>query len=64
MAEVDKINPQVAARLLTGFRVWPMLDAGRREAAKAALSGLQSSTELSRNTADILARMRRVFTLA
>ena len=55
VAEVDKINPQVAARVLTGFRVWPTLDSTRRDAAKAALTGLQGKT-LSRNTADILTR--------
>ncbi|WEK02751.1 MAG: aminopeptidase N [Candidatus Devosia phytovorans] len=55
VADVDKVNPQVAARVLTGFRIWPMLDAGRREAAKAALTGLQGKS-LSRNTADILTR--------
>ena len=57
VAAVDKINPQVAARVLTGFRIWPMLESGRREAAKAALSGLQTGGTLSRNTADILTRM-------
>ena len=57
VAEVDTINPQVAARVLTGFRIWPMLEGTRREAAKAALTQLQSGTTLSRNTADILGRM-------
>jgi len=57
VAEIDKINPQVAARLLTGFRIWPMLEQGRRDAAKAALTGLEASGSLSRNTADILSRM-------
>jgi len=57
VADVDKINPQVAARVLTGFRIWPMLASGRREAAKAALTGLQAHGTLSRNTADILTRM-------
>jgi aminopeptidase N len=57
VGEIDKINPQVAARVLTGFRIWPMLESGRREAARAALTGLQSSGGLSRNTADILTRM-------
>jgi aminopeptidase N len=57
VAEVDKINPQVAARVLTGFRIWPMLEAGRREAARSALSTLQAGGSLSRNTADILTRM-------
>jgi aminopeptidase N len=57
VTEVDKINPQVAARVLTGFRIWPMLESGRREAAKAALTGLASGGTLSRNTTDILTRM-------
>ncbi len=57
VADVDKINPQVAARVLTGFRIWPMLESGRREAAQAALTDLQGSGTLSRNTADILTRM-------
>jgi len=56
VAEVDPINPQVAARVLTGFRIWPMLEPARREAAKAALTALQAQGGLSRNTADILAR--------
>ncbi|MBU1307022.1 MAG: aminopeptidase N C-terminal domain-containing protein, partial [Alphaproteobacteria bacterium] len=57
VAEVDKINPQVASRVLTGFRIWPMLEPERRSAAQAALAGLQSAGGLSRNTADILTRM-------
>lgn len=57
VTEVDKINPQVAARVLTGFRIWPMLESGRREAANAALIGLRDGGTLSRNTADILTRM-------
>lgn len=56
VADVDKINPQVAARVLTGFRIWPMLEPVRREAAKSALSALQAKGGLSRNTADILTR--------
>ena len=55
--QIDPINPQVAARVLTGFRIWPMLESGRREAAKAVLGELQSSGTLSRNTGDILTRM-------
>jgi len=56
VAEVDKVNPQVAARVLTGFRIFPMLESGRREAARTALTGLQSAGTLSRNAADILTR--------
>jgi aminopeptidase N len=55
--QIDPINPQVAARILTGFRVWPMLEKNRREAAKIVLLDLQSGGTLSRNTGDILTRM-------
>jgi len=56
VADVDARNPQVAARVLTGFRIWPMLESRRREAAKTALTGLSERQDLSRNTADILER--------
>ena len=40
VADVDKRNPQVAARVLTAFRVWPQLRAGpargRRICAQSA----------------------------
>jgi aminopeptidase N len=57
VADVDTRNPQVAARVLTGFRTWPMLEPQRREAAKSVLASLQTAGGLSRNTADILTRM-------
>ncbi|MDB5530532.1 MAG: pepN [Devosia sp.] len=56
VADVDTRNPQVAARVLTGFRIWPMLEPVRRAAAKSALTALQAKGHLSRNTADILTR--------
>ena len=55
--DVDAINPQVAARVLTGFRIWPMLEGKRRETAKNVLLELQNGGKLSRNTGDILTRM-------
>jgi len=54
--DVDKRNPQVAARVLTAFRVWPNYEAGRRALAEAALRDLAARGTLSRNTADILER--------
>ena len=56
VADVDKRNPQVAARVLTAFRVWQSFEPERREAAERALKSLQESGELSRNTSDILTR--------
>lgn len=56
-AEIDKVNPQVAARILTGFRILPILEAGRREAGRAALEALRNQHTLSRNTGDIVDRI-------
>ena len=55
VADVDKRNPQVAARLLTNFRTWRNYEPTRRAAAEAALRAL-SEAKLSRNTSDILGR--------
>ncbi|MCR6634013.1 aminopeptidase N [Devosia sp.] len=56
-AEIDKVNPQVAARILTGFRILPLLESGRREAGRAALEALKNHHTLSRNTGDIVDRI-------
>ena len=54
--DVDRRNPQVAARVLTAFRVWESFEPVRRAEAEKALKSLQESVELSRNPADILSR--------
>ncbi|MGV3650948.1 MAG: DUF3458 domain-containing protein, partial [Devosia sp.] len=56
VSDVDQRNPQVAARVLTGFRIWRSLEPNRRAAAEAALRDLAEKGGLSRNTADILTR--------
>jgi len=56
VADVDKRNPQVAARVLTAFRIWRNYEPQRRAAAESALKSLAESGALSRNTADILSR--------
>lgn len=56
VGDVDKRNPQVAARVLTAFRVWRSFESVRRSEAESALKSLQESGSLSRNTADILER--------
>lgn len=56
VGDVDKRNPQVAARVLTAFRVWRSFESVRRGEAEKALKSLQESGSLSRNTADILER--------
>ncbi len=56
VGDVDARNPQVAARVLTAFRIWQSFEPIRRQEAENALKMLKESTELSRNTADILDR--------
>ena len=57
VAEIDKVNPQVASRILTGFRILPLLETGRRDVGKAALEALKSQHTLSRNVEEILDRI-------
>ena len=56
VADVDGRNPQVAARVLTAFRIWQSFEPKRREAARAAMQALKDAGNLSRNTAEILDR--------
>ncbi|MFC3639777.1 aminopeptidase N [Camelimonas fluminis] len=55
--ELDRINPQVASRMLTAFRAWRTLEPGRRGHALAALQRIASRPGLSVDTQDILNRM-------
>ncbi|MFK7902969.1 MAG: aminopeptidase N, partial [Nitratireductor sp.] len=55
--KLDKINPQTAARMLTAFRSWKMLEPKRKAHAKAAMEKLSSEKHLSRDVRDILDRM-------
>lgn len=54
--EVDSANPQVAARVLTAFRIWRQFEPGRKELAERALLALKNGPPLSRNVTDILER--------
>ena len=56
LIKLDRINPQVTARMLTAFRSYRSLDGTRRKLAEAALRKIENSGELSRDTADILGR--------
>ncbi|HUS96807.1 MAG TPA: aminopeptidase N, partial [Hyphomicrobiaceae bacterium] len=54
---LDKINPQIAARLLNAFRSWRNLEPGRRKAAHAALERISSAKSLSRDVFEIASKM-------
>ncbi|MEZ5856329.1 MAG: aminopeptidase N [Hyphomicrobiaceae bacterium] len=55
--EIDRFNPQLAARLLTAFRSWRTMESGRRKLAEQALKGVVKSKTLSRDAFEIVSRM-------
>jgi len=57
---LDKINPQIAARLLTPFTQWRRFDTGRRALMKAQLERLLHSPGLSNNSLEIVHKSLQV----
>lgn len=53
---LDRFNPQIAARLLTAFRSWRMMEPGRRQAALKELQRIAAHPELSTDVEDIIRR--------
>ncbi|MBA4783841.1 MAG: aminopeptidase N [Rhizobiales bacterium] len=56
VVDLDSVNPQVAARLLTSFSSWKQLEPRRRERAERALKRISNSAGLSADVRDIVAR--------
>ncbi|NLH82073.1 MAG: aminopeptidase N [Phyllobacteriaceae bacterium] len=54
--ELDKLNPQVASRLLSAFRSWRSLEPRRRAWAEAELKRVATTVGLSRDVGDIAER--------
>jgi aminopeptidase N len=54
LAQLDALNPQIAARLATAFNGWQRLESVRRDAARTALVGLAQREGLSRNLSEII----------
>ena len=54
--DLDRRNPQAAARMMSAFRSWRALEPGRRAQAEAALRGLAAETDLSVDMRDIVER--------
>ncbi len=57
---LDKLNPQVAARMLGAFRSWQTLEAKRRELAKSALETVRDRQGLSRDVFEIVTKTLQV----
>ena len=54
--EIDRFNPQVAARLLGAFRSWRSLEPKRRALAKTALKKVAATQGLSRDVYEIVTK--------
>ncbi|MGM0541757.1 MAG: aminopeptidase N [Pseudomonadota bacterium] len=54
--QLDKINPQVAARVVTPFTHWQRYDESRREKMHSALNLILTSSNLSKDLYEIVAR--------
>jgi aminopeptidase N len=57
---LDAINPQVAARITTGFRSWGLMNEARRMAATAQLQRIVTAPNLSRDTFEIASRTLKI----
>jgi len=57
VVELDKINPQVAARILGAFRSWRSLESVRKRLALRALEKIASTPELSNDVHEIVSKM-------
>ncbi|MFD2237069.1 aminopeptidase N [Aureimonas populi] len=56
LTELDRLNPQTAARLATAFRSWRSLEPGRRELAAQTLRAIAQGKQISRDLKDIVDR--------
>ncbi|MEM8839745.1 MAG: DUF3458 domain-containing protein, partial [Pseudomonadota bacterium] len=56
VVDLDATNPQVAARLLTCFSAWRLLEPRRRDRAERALKRIANSAGLSADVRDIVNR--------
>jgi aminopeptidase N len=55
--ELDRFNPQIAARLLSAFRSWKMLEPQRRRLAKKTLGQIAKTKPLSPDVMEIVGKM-------
>jgi aminopeptidase N len=53
---LDRLNPQVAARIARGFDRWTRFDSGRKTVAKAQLERIRDTDGLSKDVAEIVTK--------
>ena len=56
IVEIDKLNPQVAARMCGSFSQWKRFDTARQALMKAQLEAIQKSAGLSKDTYEVATR--------
>ncbi len=54
--ELDALNPQVAARMVSAFNTWRRYDESRQSLMRAELERIRAKSKLSRDTAEIVGR--------
>jgi aminopeptidase N len=54
--ELDKLNPQVAARMARGFDRWRKFDRARQARARTQLERIRDADGLSRDVAEIVTK--------
>jgi aminopeptidase N len=55
--EIDRFNPQIAARILSAFRSWKALEPERRKVAKKAMQRIAKTKPLSHDVFEIVSKM-------
>ncbi len=54
---LDRLNPQIAARMLSAFRGWRALETGRKGQARKALQSIAKARGSSRDVQEIVSKM-------
>ena len=57
LIKLDPVNPQIAARMTTGFETWRRYDADRRAMIRGELERIQGTDGISSDTAEMVGRM-------
>ncbi len=57
LIRLDPVNPQIAARMSSGFETWRRYDADRQGLMRAELERIAATPGLSRHTGEMVARM-------
>ncbi len=55
--EIDRVNPQIAARLLGALRNWQTLEPERRKLARKALKQVAKTPDISRDVYEIVSKV-------